>query len=162
MLLAALLLALSGALQAGEPFRFGTAVRPDGQTLYVDGTGILLNGEYVLPVMGEIHFSRVPEREWRREVLKMQAGGIDIVACYIFWNHHEAVEGQIDWSGNRNIRKFLEICRDCGQKVVLRVGPFCHGEVYLGGIPEWIVDKAAADPAQYALRTPAPGFVAAV
>ena len=45
---------------------------------------------------------------------------------------------------------------------MLRVGPFCHGEVYLGGIPEWIVDKAAADPAQYALRTPAPGFVAAV
>ena len=160
--LAGLLLVLSGALQASEPFRFGTAVRPDGQTLYVDGTGILLNGEYVLPVMGEIHFSRVPESEWRREVLKMQAGGIDIVACYIFWNHHEAVEGQIDWSGNRNIRKFLEICRDCGQKVVLRVGPFCHGEVYLGGIPEWIVDKAAADPAQYALRTPAPGFVAAV
>ena len=162
MLLAALLLALSGAVQAGEPFRFGSAVAPDGQTLYVDGTGILLNGEYVLPVMGEIHFSRVPEQDWKREILKMKAGGIDIVACYIFWNHHEAVEGQVDWSGNRNLRKFLETCRECGQKVVLRVGPFCHGEVYLGGIPEWIVDKAAADPAQYALRTPAPGFIAAV
>ena len=89
--LPALLLAAAPAGRAGEPFKFGTAVRPDGQTLYVDGTGILLNGSYVLPVMGEIHFSRVPEREWRREVLKMQAGGIDIVACYIFWNHHEDV-----------------------------------------------------------------------
>ena len=163
-----LLLTISGLFAAGElfadtvPFRFGTAVRPDGQTLYVDGTGILLNGEYVLPVMGEIHFSRVPERDWEREVRKMQAGGIDIIACYIFWGHHEMVEGQIDWSGNRNLRKFLEICRDCGAKVVLRSGPFCHGEVYLGGIPEWMVDKAAADPAQYALRTTAPGFIAAV
>ena len=163
-----LLLTISGLFAAGElfadtvPFRFGTAVRPDGQTLYVDGTGILLNGEYVLPVMGEIHFSRVPERDWEREVRKMQAGGIDIIACYIFWGHHEMVEGQIDWSGNRNLRQFLEICRDCGAKVVLRSGPFCHGEVYLGGIPEWMVDKAAADPAQYALRTTAPGFIAAV
>ncbi len=160
--LTAALILFPPALRAGEPFKFGSAVRPDGQTLYVDGTGILLNGEYVLPVMGEIHFSRVPERDWRREVLKMQAGGIDIVACYIFWNHHEAEEGRIDWSGNRDLRKFLEVCRDCGMKVVLRVGPFCHGEVYLGGIPEWMVDKAAADPEQYALRSPAPGFIAAV
>ena len=162
MLLAALLLALSGTVQAGEPFRFGTAVTPDGQTLYVDGTGILLNGEYVLPVMGEIHFSRVPEQDWRREIRKMQAGGIDIAACYIFWNHHEAAEGQIDWSGNRNLREFLEICRDCDMKVVLRVGPFCHGEVYLGGIPEWVVDKALADPEQYRLRSTAPGFIEAI
>nr|MCR4860683.1 beta-galactosidase [Bacteroidales bacterium] len=162
LLCIALMLLTAKAAGAGEPFRFGTAVRPDGQTLYVDGTGILLNGEYVLPVMGEIHFSRVPERDWKREILKMQAGGIDIIACYIFWGHHEMEEGRIDWSGNRNLREFLEICRDCGEKVVLRVGPFCHGEVYLGGIPEWVVDKAAADPEQYALRTPAPGFIAAV
>jgi len=160
-LLCALLLAAS-VLFAGEPFRFGSAVAPDGQTLYVDGTGILLNGEYVLPVMGEIHFSRVPERDWAREIRKMQAGGIDIAACYIFWGHHEMQEGRIDWDGNRNLRRFLETCRECGMKVVLRVGPFCHGEVYLGGIPEWVVDKAYADPAQYALRTTAPGFIAAV
>ncbi len=156
------LLFLSTLLSAAEPFKFGTAVRPDGQTLYVDGTGILLNGEYVLPVMGEIHFSRVPEQDWRREIRKMQAGGIDIAACYIFWNHHEAAEGQIDWSGNRNLREFLEICRDCDMKVVLRVGPFCHGEVYLGGIPEWVVDKALADPEQYRLRSTAPGFIEAI
>ena len=61
--LTAALFLCTPALRAGEPFKFGTAVRPDGQPLYVDGTGILLNGEYVLPVMGEIHFSRVPERE---------------------------------------------------------------------------------------------------
>lgn len=155
-------LAATASLRAGEPFRFGTAVAPDGQTLQVDGTGILLNGAYTLPVMGEIHYSRVPERDWRREILKMQAGGIDIAACYIFWGHHELQEGQIDWSGNRNLRRFLEVCRDCGMKVVLRVGPFCHGEVYLGGIPEWVVDKALVDPEQFRVRTTAPGFLAAV
>ena len=157
-----LLLVTAAGARSGEPFRFGTAVRPDGETLLVDGTGILLNGQYVLPVMGEIHFSRLPEREWKRELQKMKAGGIDIAACYIFWNHHEAVEGNTDWTGNRNLRKFLETCRECGLWTVLRVGPFCHGEVYLGGIPEWVVDKAAADPQQYELRSPAPGFIAAV
>ena len=162
LVLAGLALWLATGLNAGEPFRFGTAVRPDGQTLYVDGTGILLNNEYVLPVMGEIHFSRIPEKDWKREILKMKAGGIDIAASYVFWNHHESKEGVMDWSGNRNLRKYLETCRDCGMMVVLRVGPYCHGEVYLGGIPEWMVDKAAADPENYALRTAAPGFIADV
>lgn len=93
--LAAAMLTPDRPASASEPFKFGTAVSPDGQTLQVDGTGILLNGEYVLPVMGEIHFSRVPARDWRREILKMQAGGIDITACYVFWNHHEAAEGDV-------------------------------------------------------------------
>lgn len=153
---------VSRVAAAQTTFTFGTSTAPDGQTLHVDSYGIVLNGEHILPVMGEIHFSRVPQREWRRELLKMKAGGIDIAACYIFWNHHEAVEGQLDWSGNRDLRRFLETCRDCGLKVVLRVGPFCHGEVYLGGIPEWIVDKAIADPQKYRLRTTAPGFIEAV
>lgn len=160
--LAAAMLAPARPACAAEPFKFGTAVSPDGQTLQVDGTGILLNGEYVLPVMGEIHFSRVPARDWRREILKMQAGGIDITACYVFWNHHEAAEGVFDWSGDRDLRAFLQICKECGMKVVLRIGPFCHGEAYYGGVPEWIVDKAEADPAQYALRSTAPGWMAAV
>lgn len=164
ILLCALLTCLSAVFvhASAAPFRFGTAVRPDGRTLEVDGTGLLLDGHYILPVMGEIHFTRVPEQDWERELLKMKAGGINIAACYVFWNHHEASEGVFDWSGGHDLRRFLETARACGLDVVLRVGPFCHGEVYLGGIPEWIVDKAAADPEHYALRTTAPGFLEAV
>ena len=164
ILLCTLLTCLSAAFvhTSAAPFRFGTAVRPDGRTLEVDGTGLLLDGHYILPVMGEIHFTRVPEQDWERELLKMKAGGINIAACYVFWNHHEASEGEFDWSGGHNLRRFLETARACGLDIVLRVGPFCHGEVYLGGIPEWIVDKAAADPEHYALRTTAPGFLEAV
>ena len=160
-LIVALLLAglnLSGQ----EYFKFGTAVNPKGESFLVDSKGFVVGGRRVLPVMGEIHFARVPKSEWKREVLKMKAGGIDIVACYVFWLHHEDHEGVYDWSGNRNLREFLEICKECGEKVVLRVGPFCHGEAYLGGIPEWVIDKALADPANFRVRTLAPGFISAV
>lgn len=153
---------LAAALLALPTFQFGTAVSPKGESVYVDSKGLLINGEHKLPVMGEIHFTRVPEAEWKREVLKMKAGGIDIIATYIFWIHHEPVEGQFDWSGNHNLRRFIEICKECGMMVVLRVGPFCHGEVYLGGMPEWIVNKSLADPENYELRTSAPGFIDAV
>lgn len=159
LVLTALVMSL---LCQGQNFKFGTPVNPSGETVFVDSCGIVINGHHGIPVMGEIHFSRVPESEWRREILKMKAGGVDVIASYVFWGFHEMEEGVYDWSGNRNLRKFIETCRDCGQKVVLRIGPFCHGEAYLGGIPEWIVDKAIADPENFALRTVAPGFIEAI
>ena len=111
--------------------------------------------------MGEIHYARVPAAEWKREIQKMRAGGITIIATYCFWIHHEPAEGQWDWSGNKNLRQFLQVCKEEDMPVVLRIGPFCHGEVYQGGIPAWIVEKALSDPQNYKLRSTAPGFLAA-
>ena len=71
----------------------------------------------------------------------MKAGGITMLACYVFWNHIEEIEGQYDWSGQRNLRTFLEICKEEQMPVVLRIGPFCHGEARNGGIPDWVFAK---------------------
>ena len=91
--------------------------------------------------MGEFHFSRYPENEWREELLKMKAGGIDIVSTYVFWIHHEEVEGQFDWSGSRNLRRFIQTCQEVGLKVFVRCGPWDHGEVRNGGFPDWLLKK---------------------
>ena len=47
------------------------------------------NGKPCVPVMGEMHISRVPVERWKETLLKMKAGGVDVVASYIFWIHHE-------------------------------------------------------------------------
>lgn len=120
-------------------FRMGTAASPSGATLQFDPKGVWYNGQLTLPVMGEFHYARFPDSEWRRELLKMRAGGITIVASYIFWIHHEEEEGVYDWSGRRNLRKFVELCRELEFPIVLRVGPWCHGEVRNGGLPDWLV-----------------------
>ncbi len=148
-------------LFAQETFRFGSNVRPDGMKFEVDSRGFIIGGKHVLPVMGEIHYARVPEQEWRREIQKMRAGGITIIATYVFWIHHEEEEGLWNWNGNRNLRKFIEICGEEKMPVVLRIGPFCHGEVYQGGFPVWLTDKAERDPQQFRLRSQAPGFMEA-
>jgi hypothetical protein len=96
------------------------------------------NGKPWLPVMGEIHYSRYPQYMWRDAVLKSEAGGLDIVATYVFWNHHEEVEGQFDWSGQRDLRTFLELCAEQKLHVLVRIGPWCHGEVRNGGFPDWV------------------------
>jgi GH43 family beta-xylosidase len=116
-------------------------VHPDGTTLGVDHTSLLKDGKPWLPVMGEIHYSRTPRERWRELLLKMRAGGIDVVASYVFWIHHEEIEGQFDFTGDRDLRTFAQTCADIGMPFVVRCGPWCHGEVRNGGLPDWVLTK---------------------
>ncbi len=124
-----------------EGFKMGGARSPDGNTLTLDSRSLLLNGKPWTPVMGEFHFARYPENEWREELLKLKAGGVDIVSTYVFWIHHEEIEGQFDWSGSRNLRHFIQTCQETGLKVFVRCGPWDHGEVRNGGLPDWLLQK---------------------
>ena len=130
-----------------------SAVRAQNPEVKWDFQSLIIDGKRIMPAMGEVHYSRIPAAEWSREVKKMKDGGITLIACYVFWNHVEEIENQYDWSGDRNLRAFLEVCHDEGVPVVLRVGPFCHGEARCGGIPDWVVASGCE------LRTEDPLFL---
>ncbi len=100
-----------------------------------------MNGTPFFGITGECHYSRVNENQWEDTILKMKMGGINIIATYMFWIHHEEVEGQFRFDGNRNIRKFLELCKKHDMYVIVRIGPFDHGEVRNGGLPDWLYGK---------------------
>ena len=138
-------------------FKLGTTKNPAGHEISVNSRSLLFDGQPVFPVMGEMHYSRVPQAEWREELLKMKAGGVDIVATYVFWIHHEEIEGQWDWSGQRDLKKFLQTCNELGLKVVVRCGPWCHGEVRNGGFPDWVLAHK-----DWKLRSTDTNFLAAV
>ena len=106
-----------------------------------DRLSLIIDGHRVVPVMGEVHYSRIPADEWRQEVKKMKEGGVTMIATYVFWNHVAEEEGIFRWDGQRNLRRFLEICSEEQMPVILRMGPFCHGEVRNGGIPDWMFEK---------------------
>ena len=120
--------------------RLGSATAPNGDTLGANARYLTRNGAPWLPIMGEFHYSRTPASMWEAELRKMKAAGIDIVASYVMWNHHEEVEGKFDWSGNRDLRRFVQLASKAGLDVVVRVGPWVHAEVRYGGIPDWVVN----------------------
>jgi beta-galactosidase len=91
------------------PFPVG-GQSPDGHLLSASGSYITLDGKPWFPVMGEFHFSRYPKADWEEEFQKMKAGGIQVISTYIFWIHHKEVEGQFDWTGQRDVRRFVELC----------------------------------------------------
>ncbi len=112
-----------------------------GDTIGVNSYYLERNGKPFIPVIGEFHFSRYPHQYWDEELKKMKAGGITVVATYVFWNMHEFKEGKFDWSGDFDVRQFTELCAKNGLDVLMRIGPFAHGEIRNGGLPDWLYGR---------------------
>lgn len=114
---------------------------PDGERIDVNSLYFERGGRPWIGVMGEYHFSRADRADWYRELCKMKAGGIGVVSTYLFWIYHEETEGVFDFTGDRDIRAFVEECKRAGLDVVLRIGPWAHGECRNGGFPDWLLEK---------------------
>ena len=152
ILLSALLFA-AGSIFAQYKIDLGKVTPPTVKYLQLGHSGpvgkeIRINNLYLeeggipqLPVMGEIHYTRMDSRYWRDALLKMKASGIDIVATYCIWSLHEEFEGELSWEGYLNLRRFIELCKELDMKVHLRFGPYCNAEIKNGGLPDWIVNN---------------------
>lgn len=100
-----------------------------------------IDGKPFYGIGGEFHYSRMADRRWEDEIIKMKMAGINVITSYIFWIHHEEEEGVFDFSGRLDLKKFVGLCAKHGLYVIIRVGPFDHGEVRNGGLPDWLYGK---------------------
>lgn len=134
------------------PFTFKNNHNPrTNETVTSDSKSLFINGERFFQIGGEIHFARVPHTQWREELSKIKAGGLNTVSVYLFWIHHEEEENVFTFSENKDVRAFLLLAQALDLKVNFRVGPWCHGEVRNGGHPSWIATqtthpRTATDP----------------
>lgn len=118
----------------------GACESPSGDRIGYTSRHLTLNDDPWMPVMGEYHFSRYEPAHWLRELRKIKAGGVDVVSTYVFWNHHEEREGKWDWTGSRDLRRFVLAAAEADLLVILRIGPWGHGEVRYGGLPDWVME----------------------
>ncbi len=119
---------------------------------------LLRDGRPWIPVSGEIHYSRVPRERWRERLLLMRAGGVDVISTYLIWIHHEPEPGLAGFDGDLDIAGFVALCAELDLHVVLRLGPWVHGELRNGGFPDWVqqapVRHRTDDPAYLDLVRP--------
>ena len=114
---------------------------PKGDNIGFTNYYMELKGKPYFVVCGEYHYSRYDYSLWEDEILKMKICGINTIATYIIWNHHEEVEGKFMWQGDKNLRYFAELCRRHNMFLILRIGPFAHGEVRNGSFPDWLYGR---------------------
>lgn len=117
-----------------------------------DSKCLFKNGKPFIPIMGEMQYSRTNHKFWKENIYKMKSVGIDIISTYVFWNHHEEEKGVFDFSGNRNLKEFVNEVKNAGLMLCLRIGPWVHGESRNGGFPDWVEalgEKARTNDAEY-------------
>lgn len=127
-------LPLRGHLPFGEP-----PGAPD--RIEVTSRWFERGGRPWFPITGEIHYARIPRERWSEVLGHARAGGLDSVATYVFWAVHEPEPGRFEWTGNRDLRAFIELAAAHGLDVIVRMGPWGHGEYRNGGFPDWLVER---------------------
>ncbi len=107
---------------------------------FVAGNGkFTVDGEPIEIIAGEMHPSRIPYQFWEDRIKKARAMGLNTVSVYIFWNQLEPSEGRFDFSGNGDVRRFVQLCQQNGLWVALRPGPYVCAETEFGGYPAWLL-----------------------
>ena len=106
-----------------------------------DERSVLLNGRRMLLACGEIHYPRSTRAMWPTLLERSKSLGLNSVATYVFWNVHETSRGVYDFSGDRDLGHYLDLCQHNGLAVFLRVGPYICAEWNYGGYPPYLRDE---------------------
>ncbi|NLR80758.1 glycoside hydrolase family 35 protein [Chitinophaga eiseniae] len=119
----------------------GQAVQAQSKHAFaLSKTDFLLDGKPFQMISGEMHPARIPHEYWRHRIQMAKAMGCNTIAAYVFWNYHEPVKGQFDFStGNHNIAEFIKIAQQEGMWVLLRPGPYVCAEWEFGGLPPYLL-----------------------
>ena len=107
-------------------------------TVSYDARALTLNDDRAMFVSGAVHPPRGTPETWDSWFALARKNGLNMVQVYVFWNFHEPVEGQIDWSGRANLTDFVRRAASAGLFVNLRIGPYVCAEWTYGGIPAWL------------------------
>lgn len=106
-------------------------IRYDGQSLIVDERRIWI-------VSAALHYPRIPHELWRDRIRAAKQAGCNAIETYVFWNFHEMAPGKFDFTGDRDLRAFVQAIADEQMYCILRPGPYVCAEWDAGGHPAWL------------------------
>jgi len=104
-------------------------------------SAFLLDGKPFVLISGEMHYPRIPREAWRARMKMARAMGLNTIGTYVFWNVHEPEKGVFDFSGNNDIKAFVQMAQEEGLWVTLRPSPYVCAEWEFGGYPYWLQNE---------------------
>ncbi|XP_023529881.1 beta-galactosidase 15-like isoform X2 [Cucurbita pepo subsp. pepo] len=99
---------------------------------------ITIDGQPRILLSGSIHYPRSTPQMWPDLIRKSKEGGLNAIETYVFWNAHEPIRRQYDFTANLDLIRFLKTIQDQGLYAVLRIGPYVCAEWNYGGFPVWL------------------------
>jgi len=105
---------------------------------------LIVNDKKVYPFGAEIHYFRVPKKEWQLSIQKARDAGMNMISTYIPWSFHEYKEGYFDFTGKtkdeRDLENFLTLVQEANMYCLVRPGPYNMAELVDHGLPTWLLD----------------------
>lgn len=111
----------------------------------VTDKGFKLNNKNFFVYSGEIHYFRLPKKDWEKHIIKAGEANLNCISSYIPWSWHEHREGKFDFRGktapSRDLYAFLKLIKKHKLYFITRPGPYVLGELQDQGVPEWLTAK---------------------
>ncbi len=111
-------------------------------TISYDGQSFSIDSRRLWLASGAIHYPRVPRGLWRDRLRAAREAGLNCIETYVFWNAHERQPGRFDFSGDLDLRAFIEMVGQEGMFAIVRPGPYICAEWDFGGLPAWLHREA--------------------
>ena len=109
-------------------------------TVEIGDDGLLLDGEPLRLLTGSVQYWRLDPAAWPRILDRVADLGLLGIEVYMPWSAHETAPGAFDFSGPRDLSRFLDLAAERGLKVIARPGPHINAEITGFGYPDRILE----------------------
>ncbi len=107
-------------------------------SLTYDGRSFQIDGRRIWIVSGSLHYTRIPREHWEDRIHLAKQAGLNTIDVPVFWNRHEPRPGHFDFSGDNDLRHFVQLIAQAGLYCILRPGPYVGEDWDFGGLPVWV------------------------
>lgn len=117
--------------------------RPTPHTVSYDRYSMLIDGHRVILFGGEYQFWRTPAPDrWPAVLAEMRAAGLNTVTVGVSWQYHSPAPGRYNFSGIRDLGRFLDDAAAAGLYVIARPGPAYNAESSASNLPGWLLARS--------------------
>lgn len=107
-------------------------------TITNDGRSFLVDGRRVWLVSGRLPYARLPRETWADRIHQAKLAGLNTIETPIFWSRHEPRPGRFDFTGDNDLRHFVDLVGKAGLYCILGLGPYVGAGYDMGGLPPWL------------------------
>lgn len=115
------------------------------KALDISGGSVKIGDKNVFIFSAEFHPWRLPvPKLWRDVLNKLKEAGFNTISIYTHWGLISPSPDAVDLTGINDLAAFLQVAKDVGLFVNVRLGPYINAETTAGGLPAWTQTLPAA------------------
>jgi hypothetical protein len=100
-----------------------------------DNRSFMIDGRRVWLVSGRVPYTNIPRDRWADAVNEARNAGLNTVEVPVVWSRHEQRQGRFDFTGENDLRHFVDLIGKAGMYCILGLGPYVGGGWDMGGLP---------------------------